>query len=185
MKGNLDSYQIGKLMKLLQKRFLENVHRHKDIEWELVSKLLKKNPQSINSIYQMEVSGGEPDVVKMDDGENKLIYVDCSTESPLGRRSLCYDEHALNSRKEHKPKDSVINMAKAMGIEVLDERRYRFIQKLDCFDTKTSSWVLTPSTIRHLGGALFCDRRYNTVFIYHNGAESYYAARGFRGYLEL
>ena len=159
--------------------------RHKGIVWSKVEAKLKKNADKLWSLNEMERTGGEPDVVGFDKKKNEYIFYDCSAESPKGRRSLCYDKEALEKRKEHKPKDSAVNMAKAMGIELLTEEQYRELQKLGGFDLKTSSWVKTPDKIRKLGGAIFCDRRYDTVFTYHNGAESYYAARGFRGVLKV
>lgn len=159
--------------------------RHKDLDWAKVQAKLEKVPVKLWSLEEMEISGGEPDVIGFDKKNNEFIFCDCSEESPKGRRSICYDGEALNSRKEHKPKNSAIDMAAEMGIEILDEDQYRELQKLGNFDTKTSSWIKTPPEIRKLGGALFCDRRYNTVFAYHNGAESYYAVRGFRGILRV
>jgi hypothetical protein len=173
------------LLKVLKARFEKNMKRHKSLEWAKVEAKLKANPEKLWSLNEMEITGGEPDVVAYDKKTGEYIFFDCSEESPKGRRSLCYDEEALESRKEHKPKDSAIHMATAMGIELLTEEQYRELQKLGNFDTKTSSWIITPADIRKLGGALFCDRRYNTVFVYHNGAESYYAARGFRGSLRV
>jgi hypothetical protein len=177
--------QSDELLRTLKTRFEENVSRHKGIEWEKVQAKLQANPEKLRSLNEMEKTGGEPDVVSQDKKTGEYIFYDCSAESPKGRRSLCYDREALDSRKENKPKGSALDMAAAMGIEVLTEGQYRELQKLGNFDRKTSSWVKTPSQIRKLGGALFCDRRYDTVFLYHNGAESYYAARGFRGLLKL
>ena len=179
------------LLKTLEARFEKNMNRHKNIKWANVEAKLKANPGKLWSLNEMERTGGEPDVVGYDLSADKAgktgeyIFYDCSAESPSGRRSLCYDREALESRKQHKPKDSAIDMAAKMGIGILTEEEYRELQKLGEFDTKTSSWVKTPDDIRKLGGALFCDRRYDTVFTYHNGAESYYAARGFRGSLRV
>jgi hypothetical protein len=169
----------------LKARFEKNRKRHKGIEWANVQAKLEANPEKLWSLHEMEVTGGEPDVVGHDKKTGEYIFYDCSAESPKGRRSICYDAEALESRKEHKPKNSAMEMAAAMGIEILTEEQYRALQELGEFDTKTSGWVQTPSAIRKLGGALFCDRRYDTVFVYHNGAESYYAARGFRGSLRV
>lgn len=161
------------------------MNRHKGLEWRKVETRLKAHPEKLWSLHEMERTGGEPDVVVYDRKTGEYIFVDCSAESPAERRSLCYDRQARESRKEHKPKGSAVEMAEAMGIELLTEEEYRRLQELGEFDTKTSSWVKTPAEIRKLGGALFCDRRYNHVFTYHNGAESYYAARGFRGKLRV
>lgn len=177
--------QAKELLKLLKTRFEKNMNRHKGIEWDKVQAKLEADPDKLWSLSEMEVTGGEPDVVAHDRKTSEYIFYDCSPESPKERRSFCYDEEALESRKEHKPKNSVLDMAAMMGIEILSEEEYRELQKLGKFDTKTSSWVKTPAKIRELGGALFCDRRYDTVFLYHNGAESYYAARGFRGSLKV
>jgi hypothetical protein len=189
MKGNkkLSSEEREKLLKVLKTRFEKNMKRHKGLEWAKVqAKLdLPVGGEKLWSLNAMEITGGEPDVVAYDKKTGDYIFYDCSEESPKGRRSLCYDEDALESRKEHKPKDSAIHMATAMGIELLTEEQYRELQELGDFDTKTSSWVQTPADIRKLGGALFCDRRYDHVFVYHNGAESYYAARAFRGSLRV
>jgi hypothetical protein len=173
------------LLTALQARFEKNMNRHKGLEWAQVEAKLKANAEKLWSLDEMERTGGEPDVVGQDKKTGEYIFYDCSSESPKGRRSVCYDREALESRKEHKPEDNAIDMAAAMGIELLTEEQYRQLQKLGNFDTKTSSWVKTPSAIRKLGGALFCDRRYDTVFVYHNGAESYYAARAFRGSLRV
>jgi hypothetical protein len=162
-----------------------NMNRHKGIEWEKVQAKLEAFPEKLWSLSEMERTGGEPDIAGYDDETGRFIFYDCSAESPKGRRSICYDRKALESRKEHKPVNNAIDMASAMGIDILTEAQYRDLQKLGKFDTKTSSWVKTPSDIRDLGGALFCDRRYDYVFLYHNGAESYYAARGFRGSLKI
>jgi hypothetical protein len=177
--------QREELFQALKARFEKNMPRHKGLEWAKVQAKLEANPEKLWSLHEMEKTGGEPDVVGHDKKTGEYIFYDCSAESPKGRRSLCYDREALEARKEHKPKDSVIDMAAAMGIELLTEEQYRELQKLGDFDTKTSSWVKTPSEVRELGGALFCDRRYDHVFLYHNGAESYYAARGFRASLRV
>ncbi len=184
-KKNLSPKQIEELFKTLKARFKKNMNRHKSIEWSIVEAKLKKSADKLWSLNEMERTGGEPDVVGCDNKTGEYIFYDCSAESPGGRRSLCYDAEALASRKEHKPKDSAVNMSIAMGIELLTEEQYRELQKLGEFDLKTSSWVKTPADIRKLGGAIFCDRRYNKIFTYHNGAESYYAARGFRGVLKV
>ena len=184
-KQTLSNKQIEELLKILKARFEKNMNRHKGIDWTKVEAKLKKNPDKLWSLNEMERTIGEPDVVAFDKKSNEYIFYDCAAESPAGRRSLCYDKEALEKRKEHKPKDSAVNMATAMGIKLLTEEQYRELQKLGEFDLKTSSWVNTPSEIRKLGGAIFCDRRYNKVFTYHNGAESYYAARGFRGVLKV
>jgi hypothetical protein len=177
--------QQEELFSALKARFERNMHRHKGLEWAKVQIKLEANPEKLWSLNEMEETGGEPDVVGYDKTTGEYVFYDCSAESPKGRRSLCYDREALESRKEHKPENSAIDMAAAMGIEILTEEQYRELQKLGDFDTKTSSWVKTPAAIRKLGGALFCDRRYDHVFVYHNGAESYYAARGFRGSLRV
>ena len=184
-KKKLSPAQSGDLLSALQARFEKNMNRHKGLEWSKVQAKLEANPEQLWSLNEMEATGGEPDVVGHDKKTGEYIFYDCSVESPKGRRSVCYDREALEARKEHKPKDSAINMAAAMGIEILTEEQYRELQKLGEFDLKTSSWVKTPSDIRKLGGALYCDRRYNTIFLYHNGADSYYAARGFRGSLRV
>jgi hypothetical protein len=173
------------LLRALKARFDKNMNRHKGLEWAQVQAKLEANAEKQWSLHEMERTGGEPDVVGHDKKTGEYIFYDCSTESPDGRRSLCYDREALESRKEHRPKDSALDMAAAMGVELLTEEQYRELQRLGDFDTKTSSWVKTPSDVRKLGGALFCDRRFNTVFVYHNGAESYYAARAFRGSLRV
>jgi hypothetical protein len=177
--------QREELLRALQARFEKNMNRHKGFEFAEVQAKLAANTEKVWSLNEMERTGGEPDVVGHDKKTGEYIFYDCSAESPKGRRSVCYDREALESRKEHKPKDNAIDMAAAMGIELLTEEQYRELQKLGDFDSKTSSWVKTPSAIRKLGGALFCDRRYDTVFVYHNGAESYYAARAFRGSLRV
>jgi len=181
----LSPKQIEELLKTLKARFEKNKNRHKGIEWSKVQAKLEKNSGKLWSLNEMERTDGEPDVVGYEKKSGEYVFYDCSAESPNGRRSLCYDAAALASRKEHKPKDSAVNMATAMGIELLTEEQYRELQKLGGFDLKTSSWVKTPADIRKLGGAIFCDRRYGKVFTYHNGAESYYAARGFRGVLKV
>lgn len=181
----LSKKQSEEILKALQTRFENNANRHKDLEWPQVRAKLEASAEKLWSLHEMERTGGEPDVVGQDKETGEFIFYDCSAESPKDRRSLCYDREALNSRKENKPKSSATEMAAAMGIALLTEDQYRELQTLGNFDTKTSSWVQTPSPIRKLGGALFCDRRYNTVFLYHNGAESYYAARGFRGSLRV
>jgi hypothetical protein len=181
----LSKKQREELLKALKARFEKNMNRHKGLEWAKVQPKLEANAEKQWSLNEMERTGGEPDVVGQDKKTGEYIFYDCSAESPKGRRSLCYDRAALDSRKENKPKDNALDMAAAMGIELLTEEQYRELQKLGNFDTKTSSWVKTPSGIRDLGGALFCDRRFDTVFVYHNGAESYYAARAFRGWLRI
>lgn len=177
--------QHDELLRALKSRFENNKNRHKGIEWAEVKAKLDANEQKMWSLHEMESTGGEPDVVGHDKKKGEYIFIDCSAESPAGRRSLCYDREALDSRKEHKPKSSAMDMAADMGIELLSEKQYRELQQLGKFDSKTSSWVKTPDDIRELGGALFCDYRYGKVFMYHNGAESYYAARGFRGALRV
>jgi Protein of unknown function (DUF4256) len=184
-KKELSSEQREKLLATLKARFEKNMNRHKGLEWAKVQARLESHSEKLRSLDEMERTGGEPDVVGHDKKTGEYIFVDCSAESPKGRRSICYDREALDSRKEFKPKNSAMDMAAAMGIELLTEEQYRELQKVGNFDTKTSSWVITPSDIRKLGGAIFCDRRYNTVFVYHNGAESYYAGRGFRGFLRV
>jgi hypothetical protein len=184
-KRDLPAKQRTELLTTLKARFEKNMDRHKVLEWTKVQTRLEANPEKLWSLNEMEVTGGEPDVVGFDKKTGEYVFHDCAAESPKGRRSLCYDREALDARKENKPKDSAIDMAAAMGIDLLTEEQYRELQKLGNFDTKTSSWVKTPPEIRKLGGALFCDRRYNTVFLYHNGADSYYAARGFRGSLKI
>ncbi len=184
-KKKLSPAQREELLKTLKARFEKNMRRHKSLKWANVEAKLKANNESLWSLNEMEATGGEPDAVGHDTKTGEYIFYDCSAESPKGRRSICYDGDALASRKEHKPKDSAIEMATAMGIELLTEEQYRELQELEEFDTKTSSWVKTPAEIRKLGGALFCDRRYDHVFVYHNGAESYYGARAFRGSIRV
>ena len=184
-KRDLSPEQCADLLGVLKARFEKDMNRHQGLEWDKVQAKLEANAEKLWSLNEMERTGGEPGVVGHDKKTGEYIFYDCSAESPKGRRSVCYDREALESRKEHKPKDNAMDMAAAMGIELLTEEQYRELQKLGDFDTKTSSWVKTPSDIRKLGGALFCDRRYNTVFVYHNGAESYYDARAFRGSLTV
>jgi hypothetical protein len=185
MKKELSSKQREELLTALKTRFQKHMNRHEKIKWDEVQEKLEKNASKIWSLHAMEMTGGEPDVIGYDEKTNQFLFYDCSAESPKGRRSLCYDREALQSRKEFKPKDSAVEMAASIGIELLTEEEYRDLQQLGKFDLKTSSWVKTPAEIRKLGGALFCDRRYDTVFLYHNGAESYYAARGFRCVLRV
>jgi len=182
---DMKAKQREELLGVLKARFEKNMNRHKGLEWAKVQAKLEANTEKLWSLNEMERTGGEPDVVGHDKRTGEYVFYDCSAESPKGRRSICYDREALESRKEFKPKDSAMDMAAAMDIEILTEEQYRELQQLGNFDTKTSSWVKTPSDIRGLGGALFCDRRYDKVFVYHNGAESYYAARGFRGSLRV
>jgi uncharacterized protein YpuA (DUF1002 family) len=177
--------QQDALLKVLQIRFEKNMQRHADLDWNKIQSKLEANPEKLWSLDEMERTEGEPDVIGFDKNTNEYLFVDCSAESPKGRRSVCYDHEALEKRKEHKPQNSAINMAEEMGVEILNEEQYRQLQQLGKFDAKTSSWIKTPSEIRKLGGAVFCDFRYNTVFLYHNGADSYYAARGFRGLLRV
>jgi hypothetical protein len=184
-KKDLSPEQREELLRALKARFEKNMNRHNGLEWAQVQAKLEAHAKKLWSLNEMERTGGEPDVVGHDKETGEYIIYDCSTESPKGRRSVCFDRKALESRKEHKPEDNATDMAAAMGIDLLTEEQYRELQKLGNFDTKTSSWVKTPSDIRKLGGALFCDRRYDTVFVYHNGAESYYAARAFRGSLRV
>jgi hypothetical protein len=187
---HLSAEQSSALLKTLEDRFEKNKNRHKGLEWAKIQAKLEANPEKLWSLNEMERTGGEPDVVipiaiGNDANKDEYLFYDCSPESPKERRSVCYDREALESRKEHKPKNSAVTMASEMGIELLTEEQYRHLQQLGNFDTKTSSWIQTPAEIRKLGGAIFCDFRYNTVFVYHNGAESYYAARGFRGLLKV
>ncbi|HYM94022.1 MAG TPA: DUF4256 domain-containing protein [Chitinophagaceae bacterium] len=184
-KKKLSATQQQELLRILKARFEKNRSRHKGLEWIKVQAKLDANTEKLWSLNEMEKTGGEPDVVGHERKTSEYIFYDCSAESPKGRRSLCYDHEALEARKKFKPKNSAIDMAAAMGIELLAEEQYRDLQKLGNFDTKTSSWIKTPDAVRKLGGAFFCDRRYDTVFLYHNGAESYYAARGFRGSLRV
>ena len=184
-KKNSSAENYAELLKVLEARFLKNSERHKGLEWEKVLTRLQSHPEKLTSLDQMEETGGEPDVIEFDKKTGEYIFYDCAAESPRGRRSLCYDHEALEKRKEHKPANSAINMASEMGIEMLEEDEYRYLQQLGQFDLKTSSWVKTPGAIRKHGGAIFCDRRYDHVFTYHNGADSYYAARGFRGSLRV
>lgn len=183
MKNNnkkLSPAQCEVLLTILKERFEKNMKRHKGLDWTKVETRLKAHPAKLWSLNEMEMTGGEPDVFGHDKKTGGYIFCDCSAESPKGRRSFCYDQEALESRKEHKPKTSAVKIASEMGVEILSEEQYRKLQQLEEFDLRTSCWIKTPADIRELGGALFCDRRYNTVFVYHNGAESYYAARGFR-----
>lgn len=184
-KKKLAPEQAEELFKTLKDRFEKNRQRHQDLGWDKIKTRLDANAEKLWSLNEMELTGGEPDVVDIDKKTGEYIFYDCSIESPKGRRSICYDRTALDSRKEHKPKNSAMDMATEMGIEMLTEEQYRFLQELGNFDMKTSSWIITPPNIRKLGGALFGDRRYNHVFFYHNGADSYYAARGFRGSLRI
>ncbi len=184
-KEKLSTEQRTKLLNTLQARFEKNMKRHKGLLWAKVEAALKARPQKIQSLYEMEETGGEPDVVSYDKKGGEFLFFDCSEESPKGRRSVCFDQAALDSRKEHKPENSAVAMAESMGIALLTEAEYRALQKLGDFDLKTSSWISTPEAIRKLGGAVFCDKRYDTVFMYHNGAESYYASRAFRGSLRV
>ena len=185
LKRKLPLTEKEALIRAMKKRFEKNMNRHKGIDWQSVAVRLDSNPEKLWSLSQMESTGGEPDVVGIDKKSGEFIFVDCAVESPTGRRSLCYDREALDKRKENKPKDNAMDVAAIMGIALLTEEQYRELQKLGTFDTKTSSWVITPAAIRKLGGAIFCDYRYGHVFVYHNGAESYYAARGFRGVLRV
>lgn len=185
MKGKISNHEKDDLLKTLKLRFEANQHRHKNIKWTEVEARLKNQPDKIRSLNEMERTGGEPDVIAYDKQDDVFIFCDCCTESPTGRRSLCYDNDALESRKKFKPQNSAINMASEMEIEVLDENQYDYLQSLGSFDTKTSSWLKTPNKMRELGGAIFGDFRFGRVFYYHNGAESYYASRGFRGLLKV
>jgi len=184
-KRKLSPQEGEELLLTLRARFEKNMKRHKGLEWARVEAKLEGNAEKLWSLHEMELTGGEPDVVGHDKKTGEYVFYDCSAESPKGRRSVCYDHEALESRKEHKPGNSALGMAADMGVEILTEEQYRELQQLGNFDEKTSSWIKTPSEIRKLGGAVFCDRRYDTVFLYHNGAESYYAARGFRGALKV
>ena len=185
MKKEISAGEREGLLKALKARFEKNMDRHKGLEWDKIQAKLEANPAKLWSLNEMEITEGEPDVIGQDKKTGEYLFVDCSPESPKGRRSLCYDRAAWESRKEHKPQSSAMEMAEYMGIEMLNEEEYRELQKLGKFDAKTSSWVKTPAEIRKLGGAVFCDYRYGTVFLYHNGAESYYAARAFRGLLKV
>lgn len=180
---SLTAEQQSELLTILEKRFHKNVQRHPNLEWQKVIERLQSNPEKLWSLDKMEETGGEPDVIIIDDNSEAILFADCSIESPKERRSICYDHEALESRKQYKPADSAVNMAEEMGIELMDEAQYFAFQKLEEFDLKTSSWIKTPTDVRKKGGALFGDRRFGRVFIYHNGAESYYGARGFRGIL--
>lgn len=182
---NVETELHDELIKTLNVRFAKNMRRHTGIDWSPVQAKLEAGPEKIQTLYEMERTGGEPDVVGYDEKTGGFIFCDCSPESPMGRRSICYDREALDSRKKDKPSGNALEMASSIGIEILTEHHYRELQELGEFDRKTSSWVKTPDKIRDLGGALFCDRRYDHVFVYHNGAESYYAARGFRGRLKV
>lgn len=184
-KNTLTSDQSKKLLTCLKSRFEENSSRHNGIEWSTVQKRLDASPDKLWSLFEMERTGGEPDVIRKDEKSGEILFADCSAETPKDRRSLCFDKEALDSRKEHKPKGSAVEMAGAMSIDLLTEEQYRYLQELGKFDLKTSSWIQTPEAIRKLGGALFCDRRYDHVFVYHNGASSYYAVRGFRGCIKV
>ncbi|MCW3162344.1 DUF4256 domain-containing protein [Chryseobacterium oryctis] len=183
-KKKLTAEQSSELLKTLKTRFIKNIDRHQNLDWEKIQEKLEKNPEKLCALNQMEITEGEPDVVDYDKNTDQYIFFDCSPESPK-RRSLCYDYQAWEARKANKPENNVIDTATEMGIEILNEEQYRKLQELGKFDLKTSSWIKTPANIRELGGALFCDRRYNTVFTYHNGADSYYAARGFRGCVKV
>ncbi len=185
VKKRLSPLQYDKLIRILKDRFDNNLNRHKNIEWSKIQIKLETNAEKLWSLNEMELTGGEPDVIGKDNMTGEYIFIDCSKESPRDRRNICYDHEALESRKENKPLNNAIDMANAMGIELLTEQQYRELQKLGEFDMKTSSWIKTPNKIRKLGGAIFCDRRYDHVFVYHNGAESYYASRGFRGLLKF
>jgi hypothetical protein len=184
-KSNLTSDQKTGLLSILKKRFINNQSRHPELIWEQVALLLERSGSKIWSLSEMERTGGDPDVVGFDERRGELLFMDCSPESPAGRRSICYDREALSLRKEFKPENNALDLADLMGIEILTEEQYRFLQRLGNFDTKTSSWIKTPAEIRKLGGALFCDRRYGQVFVYHNSAQSYYASRAFRGLLRI
>jgi len=182
---DLSARQREELLTTLKTRFEKNMNRHQGVDWANVQTKLEASPEKLWSLNEMETTGGEPDVIEFDKKTGEYIFYDCSAESPKGRRSVCYDREALNARKENKPKDSAMDMATAIGVEILTEEQYRELQKLGAFDSKTSSWVKTPADIRKLGGALFCDRRFEHVFLYHNGAQSYYSSRGFRGSLRV
>ncbi|WP_262248297.1 DUF4256 domain-containing protein [Parapedobacter soli] len=184
-KKELTPTQQDELLRILEERFEKNMDRHKGYQWSKIEAKLEASPQKLWSLDEMETTGGEPDVIGQDKKTGEYLFVDCSAESPKGRRSICYDHDALESRKTHKPADSAVGMANEMGIDLLTEEQYHVLQQLGNFDTKTSSWLKTPSTVRELGGAIFGDRRFGRIFIYHNGAESYYGARGFRGILSV
>jgi len=184
-KKQLTPEQFQALLSVLKNRFEKNPHRHKTLEWHKIQEKLEKNPQKMWSLNAMEETGGEPDVIEFDQKTGEYFFCDCSAESPKGRRSVCFDREGLESRKEHQPENNAVDLAAGMGIELMSEQEYRNLQQLEKFDLKTSSWIKTPAEIRKLGGALFADRRYDTVFIYHNGAQSYYAARAFRGVLHV
>lgn len=183
--NNLSKDEVLRFLEKLENRFNKFKKRHSNILWDNVKKKLEDKPEKLYVLFKMEESGGEPDVVDYDSKKDEYIFFDCSSESPAGRRSLCYDRDAWESRKANKPESNALEMADELGIEILDEEQYKFMQTKGSFDTKTSSWIKTPDNIRKLGGALFCDRRYEQVFVYHNGAESYYAARGFRGFIKV
>jgi len=184
-KKELSAEQEQKLIEILKERFEKNMDRHQNLKWSAVEKRLLSKPEELWSLNEMEKTGGEPDAVDFDQNSGEYIFVDCAAESPAGRRSFCYDREALESRKKNKPENSALDLAADMGIEILTEKEYRKLQELGAFDLKTSSWIKTPEGIRELGGALFCDRRYDHVFVYHNGAQSYYSSRGFRGSLRV
>ena len=184
-KKKLSKNQTQEFLALLRERFNKNMKRHKEVEWSEVEARLQSQPKKLWSLYEMERTGGQPDVVDMDKDHKAVVFIDCAAESPSGRRKICYDREGLESRKQHKPDHNAVDMAADMGVELLNEEQYRRLQEMDEFDLKTSSWILTPDPIRKLGGALFADRRYNHVFIYHNGAHSYYGARGFRACLKI
>lgn len=181
----LDPAEVAALLEILKMRFEKNMHRHKDLNWSDIEDRLQQKPEKLFSLNQMEDTGGEPDVVSLDSKSSEIIFYDCVVETPKGRRSLCYDRAALDARKEHKPENNAVEVAEAIGIELLTEEEYRQLQFVEHFDLKTSSWVKTPEEVRKLGGAIFCDSRYGRVFTYHNGAQSYYATRGFRGRLKI
>ncbi|NUY79835.1 DUF4256 domain-containing protein [Flavobacterium sp. MAH-1] len=183
--NTLSASQQKEFIEMLQTRFEKNIARHKGLEWAEIQRRLESDTKKLWALFQMEQTEGEPDVIGIDEKTNEFLFVDCCAESPKGRRSICYDQAALEARKEHKPANSAMNLAKSMGVEILTEEEYRLLQQLGKFDLKTSSWVKTPDNIRKLGGAVFCDRRYDTVFLYHNGADSYYAARGFRAIVRV
>lgn len=185
MESALTTDGYHELLATLKRRFEENMHRHQGIDWRDVQARLEAQPEKLRSLSEMERTGGEPDVIAYDAESDTFLFCDCSAQSPAGRRSICYDRNARLGRKHHPPESSAVEMAEAMGVELLDEEQYRFLQTLGEFDTKTSSWIKTPDEVRKLGGALFCDRRYGRVFVYHNGADSYYSSRGFRGLLRV